>query len=112
VEGPIQIRDLGDMAPEIPAMQLVRNQNRLSSKADLEILSSLQRKVMNTKVGGNLVPYNQNTEFALFGVRKWEIWCRQGRVANQKNLDETYFMGTKFPSLPRKISCKESWSTP
>jgi hypothetical protein len=93
------------MTPEIPVAQSVRNQNRLSSKADLEILSSFPRK-MNTKVGGNVVPYNQDTEFALFGVRMWEIWCRQGRAVNQENLDEADFMETKFPSLPRKISCK------
>jgi hypothetical protein len=33
VEGPIRIRELGDIAPEIPAAQTVRNPNRLSSKA-------------------------------------------------------------------------------
>jgi hypothetical protein len=54
VEGPIQIRELGDMALEIPAAQSVRNQNRISSKADLEILSSFPRKEMNSKVGGIL----------------------------------------------------------
>jgi hypothetical protein len=69
---------------------------------------------MNTKVGGNFVPYNQDTEFALFGfgVRTWEIRCRQGRAANQENLDKADFMETKFPSLPRKISYKARWSTP
>jgi hypothetical protein len=46
------------------------------------------------------------------GVHTWEIWCWQGRAANQKNLDGTDFMETKFPSLPRKISCKARWSTP
>jgi hypothetical protein len=111
VEGPIQIRELGDKAPEIPAAQLVRNQNRLSSKADLEILSSFPRKEMNTKVEDNFVEHNLNTEFALFGVRTWEIWRRQGRAANQENLDEADFMETKFPSLPRKFSWKASWST-
>jgi hypothetical protein len=100
------------MTLEIPAAQSVQNQNRLSSKADLEILSSFPKKEMNTRVGENFVPYNQDTEFALFGVCTWEIWCRQGRVANQKNLDEADFMETKFPSLPRKISCKARWSTP
>jgi hypothetical protein len=39
VEGPIIIREIGDIAPEIPTAQSVQNQNRLSSKADLEILS-------------------------------------------------------------------------
>jgi hypothetical protein len=78
----------------------------------LEILSSFPKKEMNIKVGENFVPYNQDTEFALFGVRTWEIWCRQGRAANQENLDEADFMETKFSSLPRKISCKERWSTP
>jgi hypothetical protein len=100
------------MAPGIPAAQSVRNKNRLSSKADLEILSSIPRKAMSTKVGGNFVPQNQDTKFTLFGVRTWEIWCRQGRVANQENLDEADFMETKFPSLPRKISCNARWSTP
>jgi hypothetical protein len=58
MEGPIQIRELGDMAPEIPSAQSVRNHNRLSSKADLDILSSFPRKAMNTEIGGNFVPYN------------------------------------------------------
>jgi hypothetical protein len=53
VEGPIRIRELGDKAPEIPAAQSIRNQNILSSKADLEILSSFPRKEMNTKVEDN-----------------------------------------------------------
>jgi hypothetical protein len=79
---------------------------------DLEILSSSPRKAMNTKVRGNFVPHNQDTEFALFGVRKWEIWWRRGRATKQESLDEADFMETKFPSLPRKISCKEKWSTP
>jgi hypothetical protein len=68
VEGPIRTRELGDITLEIPAAQSVRNQNRLSSKADLEILSSFPKKEMNTKVGENFVPYIQDTEFALFGV--------------------------------------------
>jgi hypothetical protein len=68
VEGPIWIRELGDIATEIPAAQSVRNQNRLSSKTDLEILSSFSRKGMNTKVEDNFVSHNWDTEFALFGV--------------------------------------------
>jgi carbon monoxide dehydrogenase subunit G len=82
VEGPIRIREPGDIAPEIPAAQSVRNQNRLSSKADLEILPSFLRKEMNTKVEDNFMAHNQDTEFALFGVRTWEIWHCQGRTAN------------------------------
>jgi hypothetical protein len=76
VEGRIRIRELGALNPkalELSVVQSVQNQNRLSSKADLEILSSFPRKVMNTKVGGNFMTYNQDTEFALFGVRTWEI---------------------------------------
>jgi hypothetical protein len=110
VEGPIWIRKLGDMAPEIPAAQSVRNQNRLSSKANLEILSSFLRKEMNTKVEYNFVAHNLDTEFALFGVRTWEIWRWQGRTVNQENLAD--FMETNFASLPRRISCKARWSTP
>jgi hypothetical protein len=83
VEDPIRIRELGDKAPEIPAVQSVRNQNRLSSQAELEILSSFPSKEMNTKVEDNFVEHNLNTEFALFGVRTWEIWHRKGRLANQ-----------------------------
>jgi hypothetical protein len=100
------------MAPEIPAAQLVRDQNRLSSKADLEILSWFPRKEMNTKVEYNFVAHNLYTEFALFGVRAWEIWRRQGRAANQENLDEADFMETKFASLQRRIWCKARWCTP
>jgi hypothetical protein len=62
------------MAPEIPAAQSVRNQNRLSSKANSEILSSFPRKGMNTKVEHNFVAHNPYTELALFGVCTWEIW--------------------------------------
>jgi hypothetical protein len=102
VEGLIRIRELGDIAPEIPAAQSVRNQNRLSSKADLEILSSFLRKEINTKVEDNFVAHNLDTKFELFGVRTWEIWRWQGRTANQKNLAD--FMKTKFASLPRSIS--------
>jgi hypothetical protein len=29
---------------------------------------------MNTKVEDNFVAHNLDTEFALFGVRTWEIW--------------------------------------
>jgi hypothetical protein len=112
VEGTIRIRELGDMTPEIPAAKSVRNQNILSSKADLEILYSFPKKEMNTKVQDNFVAHNLDTEFALFGVRTSEIWRRQERAANQENLDEADFMETKFPSLPRGISCKARWSTP
>jgi predicted PolB exonuclease-like 3'-5' exonuclease len=73
VEGPIRVKELGDMTLEIPVAQSVRNENRLSSKDNLEILCSFPRKVMNTKVGGNFVPHYQNTKFALFGVWTWEI---------------------------------------
>jgi hypothetical protein len=71
------VKDLGDMTPEIPAMQSVQNQKRLYSKADLEILSSFPRKEMNTKVGGNFVPYNHDADFALFGVRTWRYGARK-----------------------------------
>jgi hypothetical protein len=47
---------------------------------------------MSTKVEHNFATHNLDTEFALFGVRTWEIWHRQGRAANQENLDETFFL--------------------
>jgi hypothetical protein len=65
---------------------------------------------MNTKVEDNFVAHNLDTEFALFGVRTWEVGRWQGRTANQENLAD--FMETKFASLPRRISCKARWSTP
>jgi hypothetical protein len=80
--------------------------------ADLEILSSFPMKEMNTKGEDNFVVHNLDTEFSLFGIRTWEIWRRQGRAANQENLDEADFMETKFSSLPRMISCKAMSSTP
>jgi hypothetical protein len=58
----------------------------------LEILSSFPRKEVNTKVYDNFMAHNLDTKFTSFGVRTWEIWHRQGRVANQKNLDEADFM--------------------
>jgi hypothetical protein len=107
MEGPIQVKELGDMAPEMSVAQTSLKSDRLSSEAVLGILSSFPRKPMNTKVGDNFVVHNLDTEFALFGFRTWELWCWQRRDANQENLDDANFMETKFPSLPRKISCKE-----
>jgi hypothetical protein len=68
VEGPIRDKELGDMAPEIPAAQTSPKPDRLSSEAVLEILSSFSRKLMNTKVGDNFVAHNLDTKFELFGV--------------------------------------------
>jgi hypothetical protein len=82
----------------MPAAQTSPKSDRLSSDAVLGILSSFPRKPMNTKVGDNFMAHNLYSEFALFGVRTWEIWCWQGRAANQENLDEADFMETKFPS--------------
>jgi hypothetical protein len=112
VEGPIRVKELGDMAPEMLVVQTSSKSEKLSSEAVLRILSSFPRKTMNTKVGDNFMAHNLDTKFALFEVRTWEIWCRQGRTANQENLDEAEFMETKLASLPRKISCKARWSTP
>jgi hypothetical protein len=100
------------MTPEIPVAQISSKSDRLSSETVLRIFSSFSRKAIRTKVGDNFVAHNLDTEFALFGVRTWDIWCQQGRAANQENLDETEFMETKFPSLPRKILCNARWSTP
>jgi hypothetical protein len=99
VEGAIQVKELGDITPEILAAQKSPKSDRLFSEAVFEILSSFLRKSMNSKVGDNFVAHNLDTKFALFGVRTWKIWCRQARAANQENLDEAEFMETKFPSL-------------
>jgi len=69
MEGPIRVKELGDMAPEIPAAQTSPKSYRFSSEAVLGILSSFTRKEMNTKVGDNFVEHNLDTEFALFRVR-------------------------------------------
>jgi hypothetical protein len=84
------------------ATQTSLKSDGLSSEAVLGILSSFPRKPMNTKLGDNFVAHNLVTEFALFGVWMWEIWCRQGRAVNQENLDEAEFMKTKLaPSQGR-----------
>jgi hypothetical protein len=73
MEGPIRIKELGDMAPKIPAMKINPKSDKLSSKVVLEILSSFARKAMSTKVVDNFVAHNLDIEFALFGVLTWEI---------------------------------------
>jgi hypothetical protein len=65
MEGPIRIKELGDMAPEMPAAQTSPKSDRLSYEAVLGILSSFLRKAMNTKVEDILVAHNLDTEFAL-----------------------------------------------
>jgi hypothetical protein len=112
MEGPMLVKELGDMAPEMPAAQTSPKSDRLSSETVLGILSSFPRKPMNTKVEDNFMAHNLDTEVALFGVQTWEIWCGQGKAVHQENLDETEFMETKFASFPRKISCKVRWRTP
>jgi hypothetical protein len=112
MEGPIRVKKLGDMAPEMPAAQTSPKSERLSSEAVLEILSLFPRKAMNTEVEDNFVAHNMDTALAIFGVRTWEIWCRQGRAMNYENLDATDFMETMFASLPSRISCKAWWTTP
>jgi hypothetical protein len=92
MEHPIRVKKLGDMAVEMPAAQTNPKSDRLSSKAVLGILSLFPRKAMNNKVKDNFVEHNLDTEFSLFGVRTWEIWCRQGRATNQENLDEAEFL--------------------
>jgi hypothetical protein len=67
---------------------------------------------MNTKVEYNFTAHNLYTEFALFGVRTREIWRRQGRAANQENLDETDFMETKFASLRGGSRARQSGARP
>jgi hypothetical protein len=99
MEGPIRVKELGDMASEMPAAQTSSKSDRFSSEALFGILSSFPRKTMNTKVEDNFMAHKLDTKFALFGVRKWDIWCRQGRAANQENLDEFEFLETKFASL-------------
>jgi hypothetical protein len=76
MEIPIWVKELGDMASEMPAAQTSPKSDRLSFEAVLGILSSFLRKAVNTKVEDNFVAHNLDTEFALFGVRTWEIWCR------------------------------------
>jgi hypothetical protein len=44
----------------------------------------VSKKRMNTKVGDNFMEHNLDTEFTLFGVRTWEIWCRQGWLRIRK----------------------------
>jgi hypothetical protein len=73
MEGPIRVKELGDMASEMPAAQTSSKSDRFSSEALFRILSSFPRKTMNTKVEDNFMAHKLDTKFALFGVRKWDI---------------------------------------
>jgi hypothetical protein len=72
VEGPIRIRELGDMAPECcvvsPKSEQIIFQGRFG-----DLIIVFPRKEMNTKVKGNFMAHNLDTEITLFGVRAWEI---------------------------------------
>jgi hypothetical protein len=70
--------------PRNPCFAVSPKSDRLSSEAVLGILSSFLRNQVNTKVGDNYVPHNLDTEFALFGVCTWDIWCRKGRPRIRK----------------------------
>jgi hypothetical protein len=72
VEGPIYVKLLEDMAPEILVAQISPKPDILSSEVVFGILSLFPRKVVNTKVG-DIMAHNLDTEFALFVVRTWEI---------------------------------------
>jgi hypothetical protein len=69
VEGPIRVKELGDMAPEIPVVQISMISDKLYFEAVLGILSSFPRKAMNTKAGDSFVAHKLDSEFSLFGVR-------------------------------------------
>jgi hypothetical protein len=73
MEGPIRVKELGDMAPKMPAAQTSPKSDKLSSEAVLGILSLFPRKAKSTKVEYNFMAHNLDTECALFGVRTWEI---------------------------------------
>ena len=66
MEGPIRVKELGDMPPEMPAAQTSPKSDTLSSEVVLGFLSSFPRKEMNTRVEDNFVAHNLDTEFALF----------------------------------------------
>jgi hypothetical protein len=61
------------MAIEMSAAQTRPKSDLLSYKTVLGILSSFSRKPMNTKVGGNFMTHNRDTEIILFGFRTCEI---------------------------------------
>jgi hypothetical protein len=76
MESPIRSKELGDMpnsVPEIPIAQTSPKSDRLSCEVILGILPSFRRKPMNTKVEYNFFTHNIDSEFALLGVRTWEI---------------------------------------
>jgi hypothetical protein len=68
MEGPIQVKELGDMAPKLPAAQISPKSDRLSFEAVFGILSSFTRKAVNTKIEDNFMAHDQDTQFAFFGV--------------------------------------------
>jgi hypothetical protein len=112
VEVPIFDKGARRYGPRNPcyAVSLKSEQIILQGRFGDLIFVSIERN--EYKVEDNFVAHNLDTEFALFGVRTWEIWHRQGRAANQENLDKADFMEIRFASLPRRISCKGMWRTP
>jgi hypothetical protein len=57
------VKELGDMALEMPAAQTSPKSDRLSSEAILGILSPFSRKSMNIKVEYNFLAHNLDTKF-------------------------------------------------
>jgi hypothetical protein len=58
MEGPIRVKEIGDMALEMSAAQTSPKLDKLSYKAVLRILSLFPRKKMNTKIVDNFVAHN------------------------------------------------------
>jgi hypothetical protein len=78
MEGPIRVKELGDMAPKMLAAQASSKLDRLSFEAILGILSSFPSKAMNTKVEDNFVAHNLDIEFALESRRGRLVLTRKG----------------------------------
>jgi hypothetical protein len=76
--------------------------DRLSSEAVLGILSSFLRKPVHTKVGDNFVAHNLDTEFALFGVRTWDIWCQQRKGCESGKSGRGWFYGNQVAFSPKE----------
>jgi hypothetical protein len=69
-------------SPRNPCCAVSPKSEQIIFKGRFGDLIFVLRKEMNTKVEDNFMAHNLDTEFALFGVRTWEIWRWQGRTVN------------------------------
>jgi hypothetical protein len=67
---------------------------------------------MNTEVGVNFVPYNQDTEFALFGVQTWRYGVGKAELQNRKVWTRLILWKPSLPSSQARFHGKQGGAHP